>query len=66
MKKIMKALPHVQINIIYPYEPLWERFRSLKFSSELVLVAPNPDVSVMPIYTYLKQNILLSHYVNSA
>jgi hypothetical protein len=39
-----ESSPPAQINIIYPYELLWERFRSLKFSSEPASVSPNPDV----------------------
>lgn len=33
-----------QINIVYPYELLWERFRSRKFNSEPASVSPNPDI----------------------
>lgn len=30
--------------IVYPYEQLWERFRSLEFSNKLASPSPNPDI----------------------
>ncbi|KAL1855086.1 hypothetical protein Plec18167_002070 [Paecilomyces lecythidis] len=34
----------VQVNIIYPYERLWEEFRSRAFQANAALLSPNPDI----------------------